>query len=366
MSGSPSGAYSNIKALWHLDRLAALRSGGLIVPAQIQLILSDLCDQSCHFCNYRMPTGTSIEQFRGPQGQVNPNRKIPTAKAFEILDDAAASGVKAIQFTGGGEPLVHPDFLAIASHALSLGLECALVSNLWHLKDGWRDILPWFAWIRASVDAGRAATYAAIRQTPEAAYATVIANITSLAQQIAWKGTPTLLGVGFVITPENWQEIPEAIQTLSRTGATYVRLSAMFSTEGTSPYADIHEAILAKIAQAKAHETDSFKIVNLYSDRISDLTLQAPDYGFCGYQQFNVYIGGNLKVYRCCTTSYTRHGEVGDLTKMRFADWLASPERASRVKGFDARSCNLCQFNEKNRAIDAIVHAAVPTHVNFP
>jgi len=366
---APSAAYSNVKALWHVDKLATLRGGGLIVPAQIQLILSDLCDQSCHFCNYRMPTGTSTEQFgeMTPKGfTVNPNRKIPTTKAIEILDDAAAAGVKAVQFTGGGEPLVHPDAMAIFAHALDLGLECALVTNLWHLKDGWRDVLPRFSWLRASVDAGSAETYATIRSVPSTAYNTVIANVFSLAQELAWRGAPTLFGVGFVVTPENWREIVPAVQTLSRLGPAYVRLSAMFSTQGVSPYEGIHDKIIAEIASAKALQTPTFKVVDLYGDRISDLTLQAPDYTFCGYQQFNTYIGGNLKVYRCCTTSYTKHGEVGDLSHMRFSDWVVSQQRAASVTPFDARTCHLCQFNEKNRAIDSAVNAPTPIHVNFP
>src|SRR6185436_2555124 len=59
MSG---GAYSDLKAAWHLDKIAALRSGKQIVPAQVQLILSDLCNQDCHFC---LTDSALVDTLRG-------------------------------------------------------------------------------------------------------------------------------------------------------------------------------------------------------------------------------------------------------------------------------------------------------------
>src|SRR6185436_9951432 len=82
-----------------------------------------------HNCAYRSSNGFSIEQFAGVNGEKNPNRKITTAKAIEILDDCGSLGVKAIQFTGGGEPTVHPDHLLIFEYAQNMGLETSLVTN---------------------------------------------------------------------------------------------------------------------------------------------------------------------------------------------------------------------------------------------
>src|SRR6185436_8088075 len=117
-----AAAYSDLKALWHLPEMSALKEGRRFVPPHVQLILSDLCNQDCSFCAYRMSGGFSSEQFAGPAGEKNPNRKIPTDKAIEILNDCAALGVKAVQFTGGGEPTVHPEHMKLFNHALGLGL----------------------------------------------------------------------------------------------------------------------------------------------------------------------------------------------------------------------------------------------------
>jgi len=77
-----------------------------------------------------------------------------------------------------------------------------------------------------------------------------------------------------------------------------------------------------------------------------------------------MYIGGDLRIYRCCSTAYTKHGEVGDLTHQRFIDWFHSEQKHAAYGDFKATSCQVCQFNQKNRAIVDAIHPA-PAHVNF-
>lgn len=97
--------YSALKAMKYPDRLEAIRSGGFAGPVHVQIILSDLCNQNCAFCAFRDP-GYSSSQLFHVDGNYNPNRMLPFDKVTEILDDCV--GVKAVQYTGGGEPTVHP------------------------------------------------------------------------------------------------------------------------------------------------------------------------------------------------------------------------------------------------------------------
>ncbi len=144
--------YSQAKPVYWLDRLATLRAGLAPAPVHVQLVLSDLCNQDCGFCAYRMSSGLSNELF--PEGKRrNPNRMIPTAKAEEIIDDCAKLGVQGIQFTGGGEPTVHPDHLALFARAQRHGIATALVSNCVNL-DVEHPAVREMAWIRISVVAG--------------------------------------------------------------------------------------------------------------------------------------------------------------------------------------------------------------------
>ena len=342
---------STLKPAWHIERIARLRNGEDVVPTHLQLIISDLCNQDCGFCAYRMEGGFSTELF--PQnGRKNPSRFIPTAKVTEIIRDAVKLGVKAIEFTGGGEPTVHKDWEFILNFAISQGLQVGLVTNGTRLA-GSEGIIAGLTWLRISLDAGTEQTYAATRQSK--LWWKVIENI-----RAAVKVTGPVLGVGYVITKENHHELVEACILAKELGVPYVRLSAMFSTKGAEYYEGLEEHIYDLIKVAKELETDDFKVVNFFGDRVEDLRSAAPDYDFCGYQQFVTYIGGDLKIYSCCTNAYTRHGTIGDLNQSTFAEWI----RDHRRYGFDAKGCHHCQFNEKNKLINYLVNPS-PPHVNF-
>lgn len=342
---------SSLKAAWHIDKIAQLRQGKDIVPTHVQLIISDLCNQDCHFCAYRMSTGFSVENFPDELGNKNPKRFIPTDKAIEILDDCADLGVKSIEFTGGGEPTVHPDHLKIIGHAQSLGLETGLVTNGVRLTEDW--VFSNLTWLRISLDAGTAETYHKIRASKM--WPKVMDNL-----KLVGSFENPYIGVGFVVTKENYTEIVDACRLVKNAGIPYIRLSAMFSTDGAGYYVNILGSVLKQIEVAKCLQDSTFRIVDFFDDRVTDLAQGKPDYAFCGEQQFVLYIGGDQKVYTCCTNAYTTHGEIGNLKTQSFKDWISTHRRYD----FDARSCHHCQFNEKNRVVNFLLDED-PPHVNF-
>ncbi|HLF10559.1 MAG TPA: radical SAM protein [Gammaproteobacteria bacterium] len=343
-------AYSQTKVAWHLGSIETLRRRARPVPVHVQLVLSDLCNQSCVFCAYRMPTGLSSELFVTAE-TINPNRKIPTSKAVEIIQDCASLGVKAIQFTGGGEPTVHKDHEAMFALAQDLGMQTALVTNGVKLKP-----TPAFlgmTWTRVSVDAGTPETYARIRGVSPDHWTKVWNNIATYA--LSFNG---VLGVGFVVTNENWREIPEAARRAKESGAQNMRIGAVFSTEGEGYYVDDLTAIKETIEQAKtACDGDGFELINLFGRRIGDLVDGSPTDPFCGYQHFTTYIGADLNVYRCCNTAYTKAGTIASLKDQRLTDVLPIRDE------FDARGCRACQFLGQNRAIASLIRE--PTHAAF-
>ena len=342
--------YSQLKPLWHLDRMDDLRKGRTTKPVHVQLILSDLCNQDCHFCAYRMSAGLSTELF-GTAKTHNPNRKIKTDKAEEIINDCAEMGVKAIQFTGGGEPTVHPDYLKLFALAQHLGMKTALVTNGIRLDPSHHSIQG-MDWIRVSIDAGMSSTYAKIRRVTENHWNKAWHNIAALRD---FKGN---LGVGFVVTTDNYREIDLCAIKCKDSGVKNMRVGAVFSSEGIHYYGDRIDRICDSIRQAKdIYDSKDFEIIDLFGRRLSDLEHGSPDEEFCGYQYFTMYIGADLNVYRCCNTAYTTRGIVGNLENIRLRDLV--PNYAP----FDARTCKFCQFMGQNQAINSALR--VPADVDF-
>lgn len=57
-----------------------------------------------------------------------------------VLDQAAASGVRGVQFFGG-EPTMHQHAVELVDHALTLDLQVEVFSNLVHITPDWWALL---------------------------------------------------------------------------------------------------------------------------------------------------------------------------------------------------------------------------------
>ena len=372
---SQQGIYSENKLVWWYAREGVLPDA----PKQVQLILSDLCNQDCSFCAYRMSGYTSNELFVGDSeaakyGHNNPKRWIPTLRALSLLDEMKEAGVLSVQFTGGGEPTVHPDHEKIFDRALSLGLRCSLVSNGVKWSDNLvNDILPAFDWVRVSIDAGNIDSYASIRRTPKKNWHRVWDNLALLSLGIRRNCSATTLGAGFVVTPESWSEIHAFTRLAKATGVHNVRFTAMFSTENETPFLKIYDEVRVLIEKARHDfQTDTFAVHDNFGSRFNDLKQHAPDYSYCSYQSYTAYIGGDMKAYRCCVLAYNKRGlvEGGDLKNRSFAEFWKSQERKKDMNALDATGCPRCQFNSKNRALLYVMgnteSDTQPRHIEWP
>ena len=374
MKGNP---YSSEKMPW----LAFHDGWPPKAPSQVQLILSDLCQMDCvdldghPWCAYRMPGYSSNELFGKDAelskfGHNNPKRFMSTERVMSLLSEMAAAGVKGLQFTGGGEPLLHPACFEIFERSLELGFECSLVTNGLAMDHRLRVLLSNFAWVRVSIDAGTAETYARSRTTHPSNYVKVLDQIKDLADIIRERKTKTVLGIGFVVMQHNWREIRRAVLMAKEVGAQNIRLSAMFSHEGPLPYIMDFENMKDQVRLAKGQETETFKVHDLFGDRIEDLTLGSPDYPICAKMHYCTYIGADMQVYMCCVYSYNERGKVagdfGNLAERRFDEFWDSRERKEFMARFDPRKCERCQFNPSNRAMNALLTERPPLHVEFP
>lgn len=371
-------AYSPLKALRHLDVIHGARMGHPVRPVHVQMILSDLCNQACDFCAYRDPSYSSSQRFfeikptgaalrkdaAHPERNYNPRRFIETGKAIEILDDCVKLGVRAVQFTGGGEPTAHEDWVDIIEASQERGLKTALVTNgvnLARTERGLR-VVSQCEWVRVSIDAGRHETYCEIRHCPPSHFDFAWRSVRSLSNHYAQR---PVIGIGYVVTPQNYREIYDAALLARKHGAHNMRIGAQFSTADEKLFETFHVEASANAKRAEELSNGSFTVFNRFGEKLEDLRSKRPDYDVCGYQYFTTYIGADLNVYRCCVTAYNDKGFIGSIAERRFADLWMSQERADGMTEFNARSCDRCQFNAQNRVLDYALRFEDPQHCEF-
>lgn len=348
-------AYSHLKAFRHPDVLDGVWEGVPRRVPHIEMILADLCQQHCGFCAYRLEGYASNQRF-------DEKRMMPTDKALEIIDDCASMGVQAVQFTGGGEPTLHPAFMQCFSLATRY-MKVGLVTNGIRIADYSTASLTMMghaAWVRVSLDAATAQTYCKIRKV----HAKHWEKAQNAIQLIKQHGAP-VVGVGFVVTPDNWREVYDAAALARSLGADNFRISAQFSNEDEKLFEGFHSEAAGLCKEAEKLSYYGFTVYNRFGDRLEDLRLKNPEDKLCGYQFFTTYIGADLQVYRCCGYAYNDRGWIGDLKNQRFKDFWMSQERFDKQFGFDARGCERCQFRRQNQALAYVLDPNPQMHEAF-
>lgn len=91
--------------------------GEKVYPVNIEISLSHTCDAVCSWCFY---AGTHVKKSAG---------MMEKDILIKLVKDLAELKVKAISWTGGGEPTLHPDFPELVDLAYSLGIKQGLFTN---------------------------------------------------------------------------------------------------------------------------------------------------------------------------------------------------------------------------------------------
>lgn len=109
---------------------------GIGRPQSLQVSLNNRCNLSCVFC--------SVAERELKQEWDYPD-------LCKVIQSFIKQGIKTIEFSGGGEPTLYPEFGAITHFAKGLGLKLGLITNGLKLKDISKHILVCYDWIRISM-----------------------------------------------------------------------------------------------------------------------------------------------------------------------------------------------------------------------
>ena len=171
--------YGSSKFALFPDHIAALRDGRLIAPVHVRIKPINKCNHACWYCAYRADNLALGEDM-------NEADRISEPKMREIVDDLIRMGVKAVTFSGGGEPLLYktlPDHIRKLAEG---GVRVASLTNGANLKGRMADAFAEYGtWVRVSVDAWDDGSYAASRGIKPGAYTSLIQNLTDFGQRAA-------------------------------------------------------------------------------------------------------------------------------------------------------------------------------------
>ena len=354
--------YSTSKVVYHPEAVEAFKNhtSHNLNPIFVQLMPQNLCNQSCHFCSYRLKDWKNSQIF-------DETKAIPWPIMEQVISDLVEMDVKAVEITGGGEPLAYKHIKDLLKLLATTDIETSLVTNATLLTQEVCDLLyaTKFKWGRVSIDSGCVETYTKIRQSSlnhwRKAWAGIMRLVAGLNQ------SEQVIGSGYVVTEENFEEVLKFCRLAKDAGVSSVRVSVAFTPKGSAIVTKEQAgAVEMQIDAAKQElEDDTFQIANLFGERLANMHLSpTQDYDYCGSKDLLCVIEGECKVFTCCTLTGDPRGLMGIITpEYTFRNlWLKNSRWRQR---FDVRKRCKCACLYERRNFTMLQLRQTPTHVNF-
>ena len=313
-------------------------------PIYIRIKPTNVCNHNCSYCAYK------IESLQVGKDMLK-NSFIPKEKMLEILDDIKEMGVKAVTFTGGGDPFHYPYLLDAVKHLEGSRVKFAALTNGSRLQGELAETFAAHAeWLRVSIDGWDDTSYAGYRGVRAGEFTKVMKNM----REFMKLNGKCYLGVSFIVDEKNSEHVYDFILRLKDLGINSVKVSPCILYNDSLANNSYHEPFFDKVKDqvAKArHELadDSFEIFDAYhklDDRFNK------DYHWCPHIQILPVIGADLNVYSCQDKAYNLDGGLlGSIKDQRFKDfWFSDKRRFFQID--PSTTCNHhCVASEKNRLI---------------
>jgi MoaA/NifB/PqqE/SkfB family radical SAM enzyme len=332
------------------EALGRWLDGGNPFPVTVEIDPSGACNSRCPRC-----------------AGGHRRDRLPTSRALDLLDELAAGGTRAVTFTGGGEPTLHPDLPEMIRRATDAGLAAALITNGLSVSDEVIDTAASrCSWVRVSLDAGTQEGYALSHGgTPDE----FVAAQTTIRRLAEVRGRRATVGVGVLHDDRFTGQMRAATLIASACGADYVQFRPYYLAPwyGGPESIDV-PAFRRELARCEALARPGRFAVLHSADKYGRLESGDLDrsYARCHGAQFCSVVQADGTVALCCLHRGSPRHALGNIYENDFADIWASPRRAEVAEALDIpRECPpLCRCDAINERLEGMLSDA-PQHAEF-
>lgn len=347
------------KLNYHVDRVNEWLSGSRTVyPIYIEIAPTGACNHRCTFCAVDY-IGYKVVHL---DTDILKNR----------LTEMGRLGVRSIMYAGEGEPLLHKDLPDIIQHTKQSGIDIAITTNAVPMTKKWSEAaLDAITWIKTSINAGTAETYAQVHQTKADDFNKVLSNLENAANLKAQRGDACTLGAQMVLLPENEHEAVTLGKRMRDIGMDYLVIKP-YSQHKKSITRKYENIDYSKSIQLKddlaALNTDSFSVV-FRDNTLTKLFEEGHYYQKCySTPNFWAYVMADGAVYGCSAYLLDDRFNYGNITENTFQEIWEGEKRMANLeyveKELNISECRKnCRMDEVNRYLWDIKHP--PAHVNF-
>lgn len=336
-----------LKLLYHTDKIQQWLAGDNIYPILVEFDLANACNHRCSFCTFNYIKDKSLLDLD------------------VALRTIAQLNCSAINWTGGGEPLVHSRFSEISRFTKECGIKQGLFTNGSLItKSVAETILDTHEWVRISLDAGCAETFKRIKGVDQ--FTIVLNKVRNLVDLRGKRSKPDI-GIGFVITPDNYKDIPKFSKLVKSLKVDYGQFKPCiqnFKINWQFESKWWREKVIPLLEHAVASNPKI--VVNDY--KFKDLldNKHRRDYDICYGHNFVPCIGADGNVWLCTHMRDIKEYSLGNLYEQSFKEIWMGERRQEVIREIDFKNCQFCCKNhEINKALYTIKHPTARHHGDF-
>jgi cyclic pyranopterin phosphate synthase len=350
-----------LKVIANVDRVLEFIDTGNTAPVLVEVDPSNACNHACNFC---LSSYIHFEKYKGTEAFSR--AVMPKDMLMKLCEDFVEMGVRAVNWTGGGEPTLNRHLKDAIAYCGENGIKQGMFTNgtLFDRWDMFETMVDHMTWVRISVDAGTKETYNGVRVAKaKQDWDKMVSNLTKLIETNKQKGNKIDIGVGFVISPDTYHEIVDYANFFKDFDLKYcqykpevviredggVQRDLEFWRDEVGPLLEEAEQILGD----KFH-VNGYKLEDLVEDRENF----GRNYKKCLGSQISPCIGADGHVYVCTNHRGWKQYSYGCMYDGKsFKEiWNDMQSRHSVMHQIEEQECfanctKLCKPHESNKAV---------------
>lgn len=345
--------FNPLKVLNHWQTLNDIIEGKNPYPISCEIDPSNICNHNCIWC--------INDDFR----KVN-NVSLPGDLMFRIIKEMATNKVKSIAFTGGGEPLINPHTIDAIQLTHKYKMDVGLVTNGELLDlEKCQVIVDTCSYVRISLDAASNETHRIVHNPlnhQKDVFKIILHNIETLVKIRNKKKRDITIGIGYLVSVHNHQEIIKAARLANNLGADYIQIRPAFMP-GEQLSGKIRfetEKLIQEATKLSSRNFYLFPILHRFDEVIN---LDRAYERCLGHALVGV-VAANAKMYICCQLRGIEEFSIGDLRKQSFSQIWRGKKKKAVIKKINLDRCPPCRYNKYNELLDYLAKKDRP-HKNF-
>lgn len=311
-----------------------------VLPSAIDIDLTNVCNQDCFYCN--------SADFRANFLTTPPKEKfiklIDQLANWRIHTPLSVGTVRSINFTGGGEPTVHPQYHEIVEYAIDKGFLVTMITNASKLdklaKSLPREKAERIIWIGVDIDSGISKTYEDVRRS--LVKYNMLERVSNNVKIAVEAGINVDLKALLMKQNTSDEEIKALFQIVKDTGARQLHIRPLFDLE-TQKIFEVTEELKQKI---KAISNQTGIKYNLPENRKEPRT-----YTKCHQMFLYTIFAANGDVNVCCESRGDRKFTIGNWLEEDVRDFWMGEQHMQVYNTVNTMQCPPCKPNKINNVI---------------